>query len=70
MNRIAAAAALDPARTTRTTARDMATLLRLIWSDKAGPPEAWAALQAEIAGLGETVADARQAHLRLGQGKQ
>lgn len=38
--RIAAAAALDPARTTRTTARDMATLLRLIWSDQAGPPAA------------------------------
>ena len=37
VSRIAPAAALDPARTTRTTARDMATLLRLIWSDQAGP---------------------------------
>jgi beta-lactamase class A len=40
VSRISAAAALDPARTTRTTARDMATLLRLIWSDRAGPPAA------------------------------
>jgi beta-lactamase class A len=40
VSRIAAAAALDPARTTRTTARDMATLLRLIWSDQAGPAAA------------------------------
>jgi beta-lactamase class A len=32
--------ALAPERTTRTTPRDMATLLRLIWSDQAGPPQA------------------------------
>ncbi len=32
--------ALRPETTTRTTARDMATLLRLIWTDQAGPPEA------------------------------
>ena len=38
MSRIAAAP--DLARTTRTTARDMATLLRLIWPEQAGPPEA------------------------------
>jgi beta-lactamase class A len=38
--RMAAASALIPSRTTRTTPRDMATLLRLIWSDQAGPPQA------------------------------
>jgi beta-lactamase class A len=38
--RIQASAALDPARTNRTTPRDMARLLRLIWSDQAGPPPA------------------------------
>jgi beta-lactamase class A len=32
--------ALLPERTTRTTARDMATLLRLIWTDQAGPAAA------------------------------
>ena len=32
--------ALTPATTTRTTARDMATLLRLIWTGAAGPPAA------------------------------
>jgi len=36
------AAALVPERTTRTTPRDMATLLRLIWSDQAGPAPACA----------------------------
>ena len=40
VRRMLGCAALDPARTTRTTARDMATLLRLIWSDQAGPPPA------------------------------
>jgi beta-lactamase class A len=40
VRRIQATAALTPGRTTRTTARDMATLLRLIWSDQAGPPAA------------------------------
>jgi Beta-lactamase enzyme family len=29
-----------PGRATRTTPRDMATLLRLIWTDQAGPPAA------------------------------
>ena len=38
--RMAAASALIPSRTTRTTPREMATLLRLIWSDDAGPPQA------------------------------
>ena len=38
--RMAAANALIPSRTTRTTPREMATLLRLIWSDDAGPPQA------------------------------
>jgi len=38
--RLVTVGALDPARTTRTTARDMATLLRLIWRDEAGPAPA------------------------------
>jgi beta-lactamase class A len=39
--RVRQSAALDPARAaTRTTARDMCLLLRLIWADRAGPPEA------------------------------
>jgi beta-lactamase class A len=40
VRRMTAASALIPERTTRSTARDMATLLRLIWSDQAGPPQA------------------------------
>ena len=40
VRRMAAASALVPERTNRTTARDMAVLLRLIWSDRAGPPPA------------------------------
>jgi beta-lactamase class A len=40
VRRMTAASALMPERTTRTTARDMAALLRLIWSDLAGPPQA------------------------------
>jgi beta-lactamase class A len=40
VRRMTAASALVPERTTRSTARDMATLLRLIWSDQAGPPPA------------------------------
>lgn len=40
VGRMMAAEALIPPRTTRTTARDMATLLRLIWTDQAGPPQA------------------------------
>lgn len=38
--RVAAATALDPTRATRTTARDMCRLLRLIWEDRAGPAPA------------------------------
>jgi beta-lactamase class A len=38
--RIASSRALTPTSTTRTTPRDMAELLRLIWTDRAGPPEA------------------------------
>ncbi|MFI0718086.1 serine hydrolase [Streptomyces sp. NPDC021224] len=35
-------AALDPARTTSATARDVTSLLRLIWQDRAGPAQACA----------------------------
>lgn len=35
--RLLASRALDPARGTRTTARDMTRLLRLIWTGQAGP---------------------------------
>lgn len=38
--RLLAARALDPARGTRTTARDMVRLLRLIWTGQAGPGSA------------------------------
>jgi beta-lactamase class A len=38
--RVRDADALTAGRTTRTTARDMVRLLRLIWSDQAGPPTA------------------------------
>jgi beta-lactamase class A len=38
--RLLAARALDPAQGTRTTARDMTRLLRLIWAGQAGPPAA------------------------------
>jgi beta-lactamase class A len=38
--RIRAAAALDPGRTTRTTPREMARLLRMVWRDEAGPADA------------------------------
>lgn len=38
--RMLAASALTPSRATRTTPRDMASLLRLIWSDQAGPAPA------------------------------
>jgi beta-lactamase class A len=40
VRRLMAVSALVPARTTRTTAREMATLLRLIWTDQAGPSSA------------------------------
>jgi beta-lactamase class A len=38
--RVRSAGALTPGRTIRTTARDMVTVLRLIWSGQAGPPAA------------------------------
>lgn len=38
-------APLTASRTTRTTARDMATLMRLIWTDRAGPAPACARLR-------------------------
>ncbi|CAN5812920.1 serine hydrolase [soil metagenome] len=43
--RIAAVAALDPARGSRTTARDMTTLLASIWNDTAALPPACATLR-------------------------
>jgi len=47
--RIRASAALDPSRATRTTARDMCRLLRMIWDDEAGPPMACARVRALMA---------------------
>jgi beta-lactamase class A len=38
--KVASSRALTPASTNRTTPRDMAALLRLIWTDRAGPPNA------------------------------
>ncbi len=43
--RIAATAALDPARGSRTTARDSVRLLQAIWEDRSGPPEACATVR-------------------------
>jgi beta-lactamase class A len=43
--RAPSAAALVPDGTTRTTARDMATLVRLIWRDEAGPADGCALLR-------------------------
>ena len=40
----------DPARATRTTARETAMLLRLVWRDEAGPARACAHLRALLAG--------------------
>ncbi|MEV8452705.1 serine hydrolase [Streptomyces sp. NPDC052095] len=47
--RLLTARALDPSRGSRTTARDMTTLLRLIWSDRAGPAAACARVRAVMA---------------------
>jgi beta-lactamase class A len=44
--RIAASSVLDPARTSRTTARDMTTLLAAIWRDEAAAPSACARVRA------------------------
>ncbi|MFJ5924589.1 serine hydrolase [Kitasatospora sp. NPDC092948] len=41
--------AMDPARATRTTPRDMAALLRLIWTDRAAPAAACARVRAVMA---------------------
>ena len=46
---LVAAPTLDPARGTRTTPRDMAALLRLIWTDRAGPAPACARVRATMA---------------------
>jgi beta-lactamase class A len=42
--------ALVPSQTTRTTARDMAALLRLVWRDEAGPADGCANLRRMMAG--------------------
>jgi beta-lactamase class A len=42
---LAATAALDPARGTRTTAAETVLLLQAIWTDRAGPPQACAAMR-------------------------
>jgi beta-lactamase class A len=47
--RVRESAALDAARTNRTTPRDMARLLRLIWADAAGPPAACARIRQTMA---------------------
>jgi len=47
--RLLATRALDPARGTRTTARDMTLLLELIWTDRAGPPAACARVRTMMA---------------------
>jgi len=46
--RIRRSAALDPARATRTTARDMCRLLQLIWTDQAGPGSACARVRTHM----------------------
>ncbi|MFF2011521.1 serine hydrolase [Streptomyces sp. NPDC058195] len=48
-DRLLASRALDPLRGSRTTPRDMAGLLRLIWSDQAGPAAACARVRAVMA---------------------
>jgi beta-lactamase class A len=42
---VAASAALDPTCGTRTTASETVTLLKAIWSNRAGPPQACAAVR-------------------------
>lgn len=48
-SRVRSAAALDPSRATRTTARDMCRLLRMIWDDQAGPSVACARVRMHMA---------------------
>ncbi|MER6332715.1 serine hydrolase [Streptomyces sp. NPDC001034] len=47
--RLPATRALTPGAGTRTTPRDMVTLLRLVWTDRAGPPAACARVRALMA---------------------
>jgi beta-lactamase class A len=47
--RLSGTAALDPARGSRTTARESVRLLCAIWNDEAGPPEAYAAVRSAMA---------------------
>jgi beta-lactamase class A len=47
--RIDACAALDPARTSRSTPRDMTRLLSAIWKDEAAPPASCANVRAVMA---------------------
>lgn len=47
--RVGAVAALDPMRTSHTTARDMTRLLAAIWNDTAAPPAACAAVREVMA---------------------
>jgi beta-lactamase class A len=46
---LAVSAALDPARGSRTTARDCVELVRAIWQDRAAPPEACAGVRRAMA---------------------
>lgn len=48
-SRMLASRAFDPFRTIRSTARETATLLRLIWRDEAGPPAACAEVRRMMA---------------------
>jgi beta-lactamase class A len=48
-HRIAASAALDPNRGSRTTAKETVTLLQTIWTDRAGPPQACATVRSAMA---------------------
>jgi beta-lactamase class A len=48
-SRLAASAALDPARGTHTTARDAVRLLRALWNDEAGPRPACAQVRQAMA---------------------
>lgn len=46
--RVRTSAALDPTQATRTTARDMCRLLRMIWDDHAGPARACAKVRTHM----------------------
>jgi beta-lactamase class A len=74
--RLPAARALTPHLTTRTTARDMARLLRLIWRDEAGPADGCAQIRqlmaAQVArnrlaaGFGDSISVAAKSGSLLG----